>query len=120
MAYKNKEDAKAYARAHYLAHKDEYKARAKRSNPRQRAKHKQWLLVYLSEHSCVDCGEKDIEVLEFDHIEMIGPKSRRVWGQLGSFKKLKEEIAKCEIRCANCHTRRTRRQMGWSRALVAE
>lgn len=119
MAYKNHEDQKAYARKHYLNNKELYKSRAKISNPKQRLKTKIWLLQYLAENPCVDCGEKDIEVLEFDHIEVVGQDARRVWSYLGSFKKLKEEVSKCEIRCSNCHTRRTRRQMGWTRDLDA-
>jgi hypothetical protein len=73
------------------------------------------MLDYLKTHPCVDCGESDIEVLEFDHRELIGNKASRVGSFLQSRKRLIEEIAKCDVRCSNCHTRRTRRQMGWSR-----
>jgi hypothetical protein len=30
-----------------------------------------------------------------------------------SIARIKEEIEKCDVRCANCHTRRTAHQFGW-------
>jgi hypothetical protein len=63
---------------------------------------------------CVDCGEADLRVLDFDHI---GEKRGQV-GTLArsgaSIERLRQEIAQCEIRCANCHKRRTvlRRALG--------
>lgn len=30
-----------------------------------------------------------------------------------SWEKVKTEIAKCEIRCANCHAVKTAKQFGW-------
>jgi predicted HNH restriction endonuclease len=59
---------------------------------------------YLSTHPCVDCGNSDIRVLEFDHVRgkkliNVSHAIKRTW----SLKKLSEEIDKCEVRCANCH-----------------
>jgi hypothetical protein len=66
----------------------------------------------LREGACVDCGLKDLLVLEFDHI---GQKRHRVTvlARRGcSLATLEAEIAQCEIRCANCHRRRTRSMRG--------
>ncbi len=123
MTYSDKEAAKAYARQHYLNNKKLYKARANESRPKQIKKNKQWLLDYLRSNPCVDCGEADVEILQFDHVEMIGSKAKRVYAYISSINKLKAEVAKCEVRCANCHLRRTRKQLGWFRdpsALVGE
>lgn len=73
---------------------------------------------FLKNHSCVDCGEKNPIVLDFDHID---PKSKtgsiselsKTW----SWESLKGEIAKCEIRCANCHRIRTAEQFGYYKFL---
>jgi hypothetical protein len=57
--------------------------------------------TYLSTHSCVDCGCSDVQVLDFDHVR---DKSFAI--AKGSQRKpevFKEEVEKCEIRCANCH-----------------
>jgi hypothetical protein len=63
----------------------------------------------LLETGCVDCGEEDLLVLEFDHI---GPKQANVSDLVRdgcSLSRLKQEIDRCEVRCSNCHRRRTRR-----------
>ena len=56
---------------------------------------------YLKKHPCVDCGEKNPIVLEFDHLrDKLIEVSRLV--QYTSINKVQSEIEKCEIRCANC------------------
>jgi len=55
-------------------------------------------------HPCVDCGETDIVVLVYDHRDPKTKKFRirsaRSWVQLEA------ELAKCDVRCYNCHARR--------------
>lgn len=74
-------------------------------------------MQYLREHPCVDCGEKDIMVLEFDHqrdkLMDISTLIRR-----GSLQTVKNEVAKCEVRCANDHRRKTAKDFNhWRLAL---
>lgn len=72
-----------------------------------------FIVDYLKAHPCVDCGETDIVVLQFDHqnnkVINISAAIRQKW----SINSIKREIAKCEVRCANDHTRRTARQFNW-------
>ena len=58
---------------------------------------------------CVECGESDIRVLDFDHLDPseksfnLGDAIRRGY----SFDRIKEEVAKCQVLCANCHRKKT-------------
>jgi hypothetical protein len=64
---------------------------------------------------CVDCGEKDAELLDFDHVRGSKRAALSVLTHEGyPAAILDAEIAKCEIVCANCHRRRTgMRQWSW-------
>lgn len=76
------------------------------------------VIAYLKTHPCVDCGEPDVVVLEFDHVR--GQKSGRLATMIangGSWAKIEEEIAKCDVRCANCHRRKTAKQLRFYKTL---
>ncbi len=70
------------------------------------------IVEYLQVHPCVDCGEKDITVLDFDHVR---DKTKAISDILrnGSKATLIKEIEKCEIRCANCHRKKTAERGNW-------
>jgi len=76
---------------------------------RHRQRNKDNLSAYLSDKNCTDCGISDSRVLEFDHISDNKFKdiSRMTGGSTYSWKRILEEISKCEIRCCNCHRIRT-------------
>ncbi len=63
---------------------------------------------YLRQHPCVDCGQTDIRVLEFDHVER-STKRLAVTAMVGrrNWPTILSEIEKCEVRCANCHRIKT-------------
>ncbi len=76
-----------------------------------------YLIEYFVTHPCVDCGETDPVVLEFDHLRDklfdIGQKlAVRSWTSVLA------EIEKCEVVCVNCHRRRTARRRGTLRAVL--
>ena len=84
-----------------------------------RRRNLEFIREYLATRACVDCGEGHVVVLEFDHI---GPKRATVaklaW-QEHSLASLKREIAECQVRCANCHRRRTCQTFGHFRQNAA-
>ncbi len=96
MAYSNSSDQRAAVRRHYEANKDAYKARAKAFSANERVRVRAFVSEYLIGHPCVDCGK------EFN----IGEANSRSI----SLSRVKMEIEKCDVRCANCHRRRTVRQ----------
>ena len=107
--YNCRECNKAYHYANWDRHMEQIRSRTRT----QIDKNRKLVVEYLSAHPCVDCGEPDIVVLEFDHV---GTK-RGVVTQLFSYstKRVLAEIAECEVRCANCHRRTTARRAGWDR-----
>ena len=72
---------------------------------------------------CIDCGEKDIRVLEFDHVRGVKKRFKHRRGEGVSFllmngynwEAIKKEIDKCEVRCCNCHKLRTYEQFNYLR-----
>lgn len=73
-----------------------------------------YVISYLDEHPCVDCGESDRMVLEFDHIRGVKLANISSFVKGGNtIAALQKEIDKCDVRCANCHTRVTRQRAGW-------
>ncbi len=109
MAYRNPQRQKEAASKHYQANKAKMIAKAAKHNSAQRIAIKASILEYLLSHPCVDCNEKDPIVLEFDH--RVGVEKRFNIGDAArtaySLKTLMNEIAKCDVRCANCHRRVT-------------
>lgn len=111
----------AYRRQHYLDNIEMYKAKARHWNEENQAgvrmRMRRYVLEYLLEHPCVDCGEKNPIVLEFDHIK--GQKLSTISelkGSITRIERLKSEMDKCVVRCANCHRRKTATERGWYRA----
>ena len=98
----------------------EYLKKAHRSRRRGYRRNKRLVLAYLLEHRCVDCGESDTLLLEFDHRDpecKIDDVARLAQYRPRRF--VIAEINKCEVRWANCHGRRTARQFGWTKLLDA-
>ncbi len=68
------------------------------------------------ERGCVDCGyAENVDALQFDHIDPSTVVKRKYGHQAvlafhHGDHRLDEELAKCEVRCANCHAIRTRQQ----------
>lgn len=103
-----KECGKQFTAAHYKRNPLPYKQRARK---REKVGKRQ-VFEYLQTHFCVDCGESDPIVLQFDHVHGKKFKEISVMANMGySWISLKKEIDKCEVRCANCHIRITSKRM---------
>ncbi len=70
---------------------------------------------YMKDKFCVDCGEDDNRCLEHDHVS--GEKKfeigRAIGGSTRSWKAIMKEALKCEVRCANCHRKKTGAERGY-------
>ena len=109
--------SREYVRDHYNRNRAYYVRKAMALNPVRHRATADRVLAYLRDHPCVGCGESDPVVLDFDHIVPslkrwnVANMIKDGWGWLT----IEAEIAKCAVRCANCHRRRTARQFGWYR-----
>jgi hypothetical protein len=83
-----------------------------------------WLGEYLRTHPCVDCGYDDIRALDFDHRPASGKTAdvMRLAQDGHSLPRIRLEVAKCDVRCRNCHAIVSYRRLGgaWRDAYVNE
>jgi hypothetical protein len=109
----------AYGKEHYEANKQRYIEQARASKEAIRLERTRYLLEFFAAHPCVDCGETDPVLLEFDHQE---DKSFAIGAKLVQFawQRILDEMAKCEVVCANCHRRRTARRRSAVRAILTQ
>jgi hypothetical protein len=102
-----KETSKQYHKENKAAHT---KVCARRSKE-VRQRNKEQVVKYLLVHPCVDCGESDLVVLDFDHVRGKKFKNVSVMVNQGySWSAILAEIKKCDVRCANDHRRITEKR----------
>jgi hypothetical protein len=104
------------SKQHYQGNKQSYMARVHARNDTVIIDNRRRLTAYFADHPCVDCGLTDIRVLEFDHVrdEKVGNIAALLtrgvpWSTIAA------EIAKCDVRCANCHRIQTIERGQWWR-----
>ncbi len=97
---KNRTRERSKQRKYYRVNKDKIQARHKSEYDRRRK-----LIDEMKLSSgCVDCGyNTNAAALDFDHV--LGEKKFAIGTDFCrvAWITIEKEIAKCEIRCANCH-----------------
>lgn len=105
---------KLLKRQQYLKNKDAWIKRTSERNTRIRQECREKIWDYLLTHHCVDCGERDRRVLQFDHVRGVKKAGvAQIVNRGNGWNSVLREIAKCEVRCANCHTKQTWERAGW-------
>lgn len=106
---------RAIVREHYATNRPYYLAKARRRQQAVVEETRRWLIDYLARHPCLDCGNADLRVLEFDHRDRKTKAAAvSVLARAGySLARVQAEVAKCDVRCANCHRIRTHEQRRW-------
>ncbi len=66
-----------------------------------------YVRMFLEASRCIDCGLDDLRVLEFDHVFGKTACVTVMAREGSSLNRLQDEVSRCEVRCANCHRRRT-------------
>lgn len=98
-----------YDREYHEKTKDRRNSRKRKTKPARGLMYRTRAFTYLKTHPCVDCGESDPMVLQFDH-RSDSKKEFNIgesWQSKG-WETLLAEIEKCDVRCANCHQRITK------------
>lgn len=110
---KNKKKASKFGRASWcrICHNTNSYKSSKYRIYRRRCKLNRYRMIYLwlAKHPCIDCGETNPAILEFDHRDP-SQKSFTIGQHLGAttpMHKIWVEIAKCDIRCVGCHRKKT-------------
>ncbi len=105
--------SKYYYKEYYNANKDAYRKRTIRAKRKRKDRNQKFILGYLLKNPCVDCGETDIVTLDFDHKRDKKHNVSNLMRHDYSLEQIEKEIAKCEVRCANCHRRKTAKEQEW-------
>lgn len=109
-----KDCSRQQSREYYYSDPKRHEVKRKVSKLRTAKRNQQYVWKWLENHPCVDCGESDIVILEFDHLDnKINTVSHGIYSGW-TLEKLQDEIDKCEVRCANCHRRKTAFEQGWA------
>lgn len=97
-----------HSKDYYKKNKEKIRRQIYSAFKRRLKERKLFRKEHLLKHPCIDCGEKNIIVLEFDHINgnKIESISKMVLGAY-SLNRIKKEMNKCEVVCSNCHSIRT-------------
>lgn len=93
-----------YFKKWWKKNKHLHRQRVSNNRKQRRAYLRQCRDNYLQHHPCVDCGNSDIRVLEFDHVRRT--KKENIANMLQrevAWNTILKEISKCDVRCANCH-----------------
>ena len=101
-------------KAHYRDNSVRHRANVRRTSAARTVRLRTIVFEAMAK-GCVDCGYLDIRALDFDHVrdekvDDVGSMIRR--GR--SIAVVQAEIAKCEVRCRNCHAIATMTRLGGS------
>lgn len=106
---------KARSKAYYVSNITKHRSVVKINRALYVERNRTWIFSYLKQHPCVDCGASDPVILEFDHLRDKVTNISRLVGYAASIEKIKLEIEKCEVVCANCHRKRSAGRGGYYR-----
>jgi hypothetical protein len=113
---------RARARRYYRENREKHLRIIVERTARARRTAREFAGEYLLSHPCLDCGERDLRVLDFDHRPGSG-KTRNVMYLVNngySLERIRAEIERCDVRCRNCHARVTYERDGrdWRTAFL--
>jgi hypothetical protein len=112
-----KDCQRRFKRDFYIRDREVYLKKSALQKTEAIQRNRKLISEYLARHPCVDCHEADPAVLEFDHVEAKDRGIAQMVIDGVSWAKILQEIEKCEVRCVNCHRKKTAKQFGWYKKL---
>lgn len=102
-----------YDNKHHANRSKENKERKYKLQVERINKARDFMINYLKDKKCKTCPEDRMAALDFHHLRdkkfNVGDGVRLGY----SIERIKKEIEKCEILCANCHRVHTAEDLGW-------
>jgi len=96
---KNWQEMTPYERYYYKNRKEEIKRTKRRTKGL-----KKWFKEYKKQFKCENCGEDHPACIDFHHTEEKESSVTELVSRKNTSKeRIKEEIRKCRVLCANCH-----------------
>ena len=99
MPYKDKGQRLECRRRWYSNNRDSEKAHVKR----RKMEIKKWFQKYKKSLKCSKCGENHPATIDFHHTEKKEQNISKMVGDGYSVERIKKELEKCNVLCANCH-----------------
>ena len=104
MPFSDEKRKRAYCKSYGASWYQRNKERVKEAvNERRKARKIEWM-EYKATLACSHCGASHPAIIDFHHPDQEEKEHSifRLMGN-GAYKKLREEIKKCVVLCANCH-----------------
>ena len=114
------ECGKAKSKKYYEKNKKKMVTQINHSRVERLAEIREKFFFLLKTCYCIDCGEQNPVVLDFDHREPSDKKhevSKMVHDGY-SWKNILKEINKCDVRCSNCHRIKTAKDQNWYKGFI--
>lgn len=102
---------------YYRKNYTKMRLQSRAANAKRRKENKAYLEEYKRSKCCIDCGESNPIVFEFDHVRGTKVSNISTLAGWATIALLEEEIAKCVIRCCNCHRIQTHLRRNMKRKL---
>lgn len=103
MPYKWKDKKKEYQKAYHAEWYAKNKEKAQAKMAERRREIREWFSDYKSTLKCSKCGEDHPATLDFHHLDEKNELVCILVTDGAAKERILEEIALCEVLCANCH-----------------
>lgn len=96
-----------YQREYYLTERPAVLENIYSNRKKRKKEIRLFLAEFYESHPCVDCGETDITVLDFDHLLEKNFGINKALADAMPIEKIQAELQNGEVRCSNCHRKIT-------------